>query len=137
MRIFILGGTGSIGSAVVKEIRAGGHDVVGLARSERSAALMVGLGATPLRGNIREPENWATLLPVVDAVIHAASDFSDTMEVVENRLLDVLLPVLGAMPQCPRFIYTGGCWLYGETGNRIADERAPLIDRLRSPGPWR
>jgi uncharacterized protein YbjT (DUF2867 family) len=111
MRVLVLGGTGSIGSAVVRELVATGHDVVGLARSERSAAQIAGFGAAPLPGDIRHPEGWVSAIPPVDAVIHAATDFSNDMDAVDGRLLDGLLPVLGTMPRRPRFIYTGGCWL--------------------------
>lgn len=41
---------------------------------------------------------------------------------VETALLDALLPVLGAMPKRPRFVYTGGCWLFGATGEHVATE---------------
>jgi nucleoside-diphosphate-sugar epimerase len=126
MRILVLGGTGSIGSAVIRELVATGHTVVGLARSKRSAAILEGFGVSPLMGDIRQPDGWVKTVPVVDAVIHAATDFSSDMDVVDHALLDGLLPVLDAMPRRPRFIYTGGCWLYGETGRRVATEATPF-----------
>ena len=45
MKVFILGGTGDIGAAVVSELVRHGHDVAGLGRSERAAAALVALGA--------------------------------------------------------------------------------------------
>ncbi len=125
MRVLVLGGTGSIGSAVVKELLRNRHEVLGLARSERSATVIAGFGAAPLIGDIRQPEGWVGVIPPVDAVLHAATDFSDDMGDVDDRLLDMLLPVLGTM-QRPRFIYTGGCWLYGETGSEVATETMPF-----------
>ena len=121
MRIFVMGGTGTIGSAVVRELLDRKHEVIGLARSPSSAAALQKLGALPLSGDIRWPERWLEHLPEVDGVVHAAADFADEMGEVETRLLDGLLPVLARMGS-PRFVYTGGCWLYGSTGVAPATE---------------
>ncbi len=43
---------------------------------------------------------------------------------IEARLLDVVLPSLAAQPKKPRFIYTGGGWLFGATGDEVATEPA-------------
>lgn len=126
MRVLVLGGTGSIGSAVLTELLAAGHDVLALARSEHSASLMATRGAKILRGDMRDPAGWVPSMPEIDAVIHAATDFSDEMDAVDRRLLDALLPTLGAMPRRVRLIYTGGCWLYGRTGKRVATETTPF-----------
>lgn len=126
MRIFLLGGTGFIGSHVLQRLVEAGHEVIGLARSETSADRLTAAGATPLLGDLRAPAEWAAKLPTVDGVIHAASDFGDDMGPVDTALLDALLPVLGAMPKRPRFVYTGGCWLFGATGERVASEDSPF-----------
>jgi len=122
VRALVLGGTGFIGTAVVRELIGRGHAVIGLARSEASAARLAGLGALPLAGDIGQPEPWTARLPALDAVIHAACDFDTDMGAIDRRLLDVLLPALGAQASKPRFIYTGGCWLFGATGDAVAAE---------------
>ena len=126
MRIFLLGGTGFIGRHILQRLIASGHEVIGLARSEASADRLKSAGATPLLGDLRKPGEWAAKIPPVDAVIQAASDFGDDMGPVEAALLDAHLPVLGAMRKRPRFIYTGGCWLFGATGERVATEESPF-----------
>ena len=115
-----------IGSAVVRKLIARGHVVLGLARSEASAAKLAGFGATPLRGDIASPEAWTGRLPQLDAVVHAACDVDSDMGAIDRRLLDYLLPALGAQANKPRFITTGGCWLFGATGDAIATEETAL-----------
>src|SRR3954469_22552149 len=126
MRVLVLGGTGSIGAPVVRALVGRGHDVVALARSDRSAARAAGRGANPVAGDIATPERWRHALPPLDAVIHLACDFDGTMADVDRRLLDGLLPHLAAQPNQATFIYTGGCWLFGATGDDVASEQAPF-----------
>src|SRR5262249_44308791 len=76
--------------------------------------------------DIASPEAWTERLPQINAVIHAACDFDSEMGAIDRRLLDALLPALAAQPSKPRFIYTGGCWLFGATGDAIATEETAL-----------
>jgi len=126
LRILVLGGTGSIGSAVARELVARGHAVLGLARSDAAATKLKASGAMPLHGDIASPQTWTTKLPQVDAVIHAACDFDTDMGAIDRRLLDYLLPSLGAQANKPRFITTGGCWLFGATGADTGTEDTAL-----------
>jgi nucleoside-diphosphate-sugar epimerase len=97
-----------------------------LARSDDAAAKLRDMGATPVDGDIAAPERWAAGIPSVDAVIHMAVDFGSEMAAIETRLLDALLPALAARRKKPRFIYTGGCWLFGATGDAVASEETPF-----------
>ena len=126
MRVFVLGGTGLIGTAIVRELVRCGHDVHGLARSDASAKKLAGLGAAPVYGDIASPGQWIGMLPHIDAMVHAACDFSPAMGEIDRRLLDVLLPALAAQPNKPRLVYTGGCWLFGATGDDVATEDTPF-----------
>lgn len=126
MRVFVLGGTGLIGSAVVRELVGREHELFALARSDASAQKLGQFGATPIGGDISSPESWIAKLPQADAVIHMACDFDTDMGAINRRLLDRLLPALAALKRKPRFLYTGGCWLFGATGNEIASEQTPF-----------
>jgi nucleoside-diphosphate-sugar epimerase len=121
-RVLVLGGTGSIGRYVLRELVRRGHDVVALARSDMSSGKVVEQGAKPLAGDIEAPERWIDTLPPLDAVVHMACDFDSAMGDVESRLLDSLLPHLIGGQNKPKFIYTGGCWLFGATGDSVATE---------------
>ncbi len=54
MRVFVTGGTGTIGTAVVAELLGNGHTVLALARSDRSEQTLKGAGAEVLRGGLAD-----------------------------------------------------------------------------------
>ncbi|MFJ4596996.1 SDR family oxidoreductase [Kitasatospora sp. NPDC088861] len=78
MRVFITGGTGLIGSAVVAELLTAGHLVTALARSDASAATAKAAGADVLRGGLADLDVLRTGAEQADGVIHLAfsNDFS-------------------------------------------------------------
>ncbi|KAJ5625828.1 oxidoreductase [Penicillium lagena] len=72
MRIFVTGSTGFIGSAVVKELLSAGHEVLGLARSDKGVEQLKGQGAEALRGSIEDLQVLKKGASECDAVIHLA-----------------------------------------------------------------
>ena len=126
MRVLLLGATGSIGAPVLRELLDRGHDIIALARSDGAAATLERTGAAVLRGDIGNPQAWVPTLPDVDGVIHMACDFGSDMAASDRHLLDALLPRLAAQAKRARFVYTGGCWLFGATGDAVATEERPF-----------
>jgi nucleoside-diphosphate-sugar epimerase len=77
MHIFVTGGTGLIGSAVVAELLANGHTVLALARSEASVVAAEAAGAETLRGSLADLDSLRAGAARADGVIHLAfGDFS-------------------------------------------------------------
>ena len=79
MRVFVTGASGWIGTAVVGELLAAGHEVTGLARSAESAAKLEAKGVEVRRGDLDDLDGIRAGAEAADAVIHLANkhDFAD------------------------------------------------------------
>ena len=124
MRVFVTGATGFIGSAVVKELIAAGHRVLGLSRSEEKAAALAAAGAEVYRGSLEDSGSLKDGAAQADGVIHLAfnHDFSKYVANCEDdrRVIEALGSVLAGSDR--PLIVTSGTGMARAAPGQLATE---------------
>lgn len=140
MKVFLTGGTGFIGSAVLAELVGSGHEVVALARSEASAGKVEAAGARAVLGELTDGEVLAREASSADGMIHTASPGDATNAAVDTAVLDAVLPALAGSGK--PYLQTAGTWIHG-SGDDITEEtpfdpppivawRPAVVERVRA-----
>jgi nucleoside-diphosphate-sugar epimerase len=123
MKVFLTGATGYIGSAVVEVLKAQGHALTGLARSDEAARKLGERGVTVVQADLTDGEILATVARTADAVIHMATTNDANFPAADRAAVDAILSALKGANKT--FIYTSGVWVLGDTGGKQADETSP------------
>ena len=108
---FVTGGSGFIGGRLIERLRAGGHDVRALARSDAAAQRVRELGAEPVSGDVNDPASLRAGAAACELAFHAAAHLGDwgTRQEFENVNVAGTASVLQACAEAGvrRFVHVG------------------------------
>ena len=129
MKVFVTGGTGFIGGAVVRQLRGRGDEVVCLVRNPAKATAVVELGCETVAGDLSDVEAIRKGMEGCDAVIHAAAIYEVGIPVSQRQAMrDANVGgterVLGAArdAKIPKVVYVSTVGIFGDTGGKVVDE---------------
>jgi nucleoside-diphosphate-sugar epimerase len=130
MRVFVTGASGFIGSAVVPELLAAGHQVLGLARSDASAKAIAGAGADVLRGDLNDLESLRVGVAESEGVIHLGfiHDFNNFEASVRTDRLAIETMGEVLLGTGRPFVLASGT--AGLTPGRVATEETPYDPQI-------
>lgn len=118
MRVFVTGASGFIGSAIVQELLSAGHQVLGLVRSDASAATLAQQGAAVHRGDLNDLSSLTAGAQACDAVIHTAfihdfANFAASCE-TDRTAIEAIINALAGTGKA--FVSTSGIALIAPGG---------------------
>ena len=134
MRVFVTGSTGFIGTELVRELIAAGHQVRGLTRSDDGAEQLKSAGAAVHRGDLRDLDSLRLGATGMDAVVNLAFDhdfskFAQNGE-DERRAIEALGSVLEAGKL---LVVTSGTGLASGGPGHVRTERDPPVSSAAIP----
>jgi nucleoside-diphosphate-sugar epimerase len=132
MRVFVTGATGFIGTPVVAQLLAAGHQVLGLTRSEEGARALETAGAAPHRGAIKDLDSLRAGVAATDATIHLAfnHDFSTFAQNCEDDRLAIA--AMGEALTGPLLV-TSGTAIAPMADDKPAVENGPVVSSDHHP----
>lgn len=136
MRVFVTAAPGHIGSAVVAELLAAAHHVIGVVRSVDSAGALENAGGEPLQGTLEDVETLREAAAAADGVIHLAYMHNVPAHVdaaaVDLRAIEAL--GAGLEDSGEPFVGSSGTLTLLLAGD--VDQPGPLVDASAASASW-
>ncbi len=126
MKVFVTGASGYIGFTVATAFRRAGHRVWGLTRSQENSRRLAQHEVHPVVGDIADPKSYAEVAAECAVLVHMAFDYAADGVAKDRTVIETLIDAgrHGAKPKT--LIFTSGAWVYGDTGDGVADETTPV-----------
>lgn len=125
-RVFVTGATGRIGLPLVRALRAAGHEVAGLTRTDAGAEALTALGAQVVRGNMDDAEALRRGAEGAEVVYHLAGGVRGpgriTPDLLNRRGTELVIAACAGVPTLRAFVYASSCAVYGDRSNLWVEE---------------
>ena len=133
MKVALTGATGFIGSHILTELQAHGHEVTALVRDDPQAAIVAARGATPTVLDLYDRAAVARLLSNADGAIHTASPGDATSANLDSALSDAVIDAFAGTGK--PYLQISGVWVYGANSS-VSEQspyKAPALVSWREP----
>jgi nucleoside-diphosphate-sugar epimerase len=129
MRVFVTGSTGFIGTELVKELIAAGHQVRGLTRSDAGVEQLEAAGVEVHRGDLEDLDSLRSGATGMDAVVHLAFNH-DFSKFAQNAADEInAIEALGSVMEPGKLlVVTSGVGLTSGAPGHVRTESDPAID---------
>jgi nucleoside-diphosphate-sugar epimerase len=145
MNVTLTGATGFIGSHVVTELQAHGHEVTALVRDTSQIDAVAARGAKPTVVDLYNRAALVSLLADADAAVHTASPGDATSADLDSAVADAAIEAFAGTGK--PYLHISGAWIYGDNAS-ITEEspinspplvawREPIEHRLLAAGDMR
>jgi nucleoside-diphosphate-sugar epimerase len=122
MKVALTGATGFIGSHVLGDVQAHGHEVTALVRDDDQADLVASRGATPLVVDLYDTTALVDVLRSAEGAIHTASPGDATSADLDGAVVDAAIAAFAGTGK--PYVHISGLWIYGT--NTSIDETSPF-----------
>ena len=128
MKIALTGATGFVGSHVLTELLAHGHQVTALVRDAAQADAVAARGATPAVADLHDRPTLARLLGDADGAVHTASPGDATSADLDSAVVDAVIDAYAGTGK--PYVQISGLWVYGDNASiteaSVFDAPAPV-----------